>query len=120
VQRLRRRKEIQRVFRGGRRGQAAVVVLHARRRESDEVSPAGPRLAVVAGKRFRTAVARNRARRITREASRALLRDVREPWDLVLVVRTEVLDQPHQKLLADLRALMQEAGMLPEGPVAVA
>jgi ribonuclease P protein component len=108
------------VFRGGRRAQAAVVVLHARRRESDEAPSAGPRLAVVAGKRFAGAVARNRARRITREASRALLRDVSEPWDLVLVVRTEVLDQPHQKLLADLRALMQQAGMLPEGPAEIA
>jgi ribonuclease P protein component len=75
---------------------------------------------VVAGKRFRTAVARNRARRIAREASRALLRDVWEPWDVVLVVRTEVLDQPHQKLLTDLQALMRQAGMLPEGPVATA
>jgi len=69
---------------------------------------------VVAGKKFAGAVPRNRARRITREASRALLRGVSEPWDLVLVVRTEVLDQPHRKLLAELEMLMRRASVLPE------
>jgi len=106
------------VYRAGRRAQAAAVVLHARRRESDQAPSAGPRLAVVAGKRFPTAVARNRARRVAREASRKLLRDVSDPWDLVLVVRTEVLDQLHQKLLAELETLMRRVSVLPESAAA--
>ncbi|MFB3880152.1 MAG: ribonuclease P protein component [Armatimonadota bacterium] len=118
MERLRRRRQIERVYRAGRRAQGPAIVLHARRRESDELPSAGPRLAVVAGKRFRTAVARNRARRVAREASRELLRHASEPWDLVLVVRTEVLGQPHQKLLAELETLMRWANILPEGAAA--
>jgi ribonuclease P protein component len=74
---------------------------------------------VVAGKRFPSAVARNRARRVTREACRVLLRDAQEPWDLVLVVRAEAVEQPYQQRLGGLAGLFRRAGVLSDKIVAV-
>lgn len=112
VQRLRRRTEIQRVLREGRRVQSGALVLHARRRDRGEPAPAGVRLAVIAARRFPSAVTRNRARRIAREASRALLKDVLESWDLALTVRTEALEEPYRERLTALADLLRRAGVV--------
>ena len=76
-------------------------------------------MAVVAAKRFRGAVARNRARRIVREASRVLLREAEEPWDLALVVRPEALEQPYQERVAALAELFRRGGVEPGVTAAV-
>jgi ribonuclease P protein component len=99
--------------------QSDALVLHARQRNRDEATPNGARLAVIAVRRFPTAVARNRARRIVREASRVLLKDVGGSWDLALVVRTEALDQPYQDRLATLADLFRRAGVVSGQAVAL-
>ncbi len=91
-----------------------MAVVHARRRSGEESTQSGPRLTVIAGRSFPTAVARNRARRILREAGRVLLRDTHDSWDLVLVGRPEALDQPYEARLQTLADLFGRAGVLPE------
>jgi ribonuclease P protein component len=71
-----------------------------------------PRLAVSAGRGFATAVARNRARRILREACRLALRDRGVAWDLILVARPEVLELPYGDRLNMITDLLQQAGVL--------
>jgi len=99
-------------LREGRRVQCEALVLHARQRDRDEPPPDVVRLAVMAVRRFPTAVARNRARRIAREASRVLLKDVCGPWDVALMVRAEALEQPYQERLAALADLLRRAGVV--------
>ncbi len=106
------------MFRDGRRVQSGALLLHARRRVPDEGVPDGPRVAVIAARRFPSAVARNRARRVMREAGRALLRGAREPWDIALVVRTESLEQSHSDRLAALAGLLCRAGIISDEAVA--
>jgi ribonuclease P protein component len=74
----------------------------------------GPRLAVIAGRRFRTAVRRNRARRLLREACRVALREERSPWDLILVARPEVLHSGYAERAAAIAAALRESGVLGE------
>lgn len=112
MQRLRRTTDIQRVLREGRRVQSDALVLHARPRDADEPAPEVVRLAVIAARRFPSAVARNRARRIARAASRVLLKDVFGSWDLALTVRVEALEQPYQERLTVLADLFRRAGVL--------
>lgn len=114
LQRLHRKSDIQRVFREGRRFHAPSAVLHARPRSAQEGVPPGCRLAVVAGRQFRTAVARSRARRLLREASRLLLRETESNWDLVLVARVDVLSRARESRLADLAKLLRDANVLCE------
>mgnify|MGYP001135413846 CR=1 FL=1 len=112
LQRLHRESDIRRVFREGRRFHSPVAVLHSRERAGAEGIPAGPRLAVTAGRSFRSAVARNRARRTLREVSRVLLRDAQGSHDILVVARPNALDQPYQARLQTLTALFGQAGIL--------
>ncbi len=70
------------------------------------------RLCVITGRRFATAVARNRARRLLRETARVLLASVRERWDLLLVARPEVLTQPYVERRQSLCEVFHKAGIL--------
>ena len=112
VQRLHRKSDIERVFREGRRFPSPAAVLHARLRAADEPAPPGPRLAIIAGRRFPTSVARNRARRLLRETSRLLLAQIQAGWDLLFVARPEVLVLPYQARLQVLSDLLHKAGIL--------
>ena len=113
---LRRKRDLDRLFSEGRRVHSAAVVLHARRREAEE-GPPMPRVAVMAGRRFSTAVARNRARRVLREACRIALGERRVSWDLILVARPEALQLPHSARLDLITELLHQAGVL-EGKAA--
>ncbi len=110
---LRRSKDIQRTFQEGVRAYSPWAVLHARRRGEDEAL-SDPRLAVIAGKRFRRAVPRNRARRLLRETARVLLGPRPAPWDLLLVARTTILDSTFPERLAALQEMFRKAGVLDE------
>jgi len=91
------------------------AVLHARRRGDEEAVAPVPRLAVVAGRRFPNAVARNRARRLLRETARRVLGRRHLPWDLVLVARTDVLASSFPERLAVIQGLFDKAGVLAAG-----
>jgi ribonuclease P protein component len=109
---LHRKADIERVFREGRRFPSTTAVLHARLRADEERVAEGLRLCVIAGRRFSTAVARNRARRLLRETARVLLASVRDRWDLLLVARPEVLTLPYQERRQALSDAFHKAGIL--------
>ena len=115
MERLRRKTEIDRVFEEGRRFYSPWVALQAYQRQPEADAEAGPRLAVVAGKRFRGSVERNRARRLLRETCRIALGESRARWDLILIARVEVLDIPFAERLRMLNSLLRQAGVLSEG-----
>ena len=110
---LRSRKDIHRTFQEGTRAYSSWAVLHARRRSAAE-NACEPRLGVVAGKSFRHAVPRNRARRLLRETARVLLGRRPAPWDLLLVARPEVLNSAFPERLAALQSMLRQVGVLDE------
>lgn len=83
VDRLREGRDIAAVLRGRRQRAGRLAVVHVR---TDRAS-GPPRIAVVASRRVGTAVARNRCKRLLREAARGL------PWqhgvDVVLIARAD-------------------------------
>lgn len=111
---LRRKTQIDRVFTEGCRFYSPWVALQVRRRSHDEDLPAGPRVTVITGRRFRTAVERNQAKRLLRETCRAVLGKNQGPWDLVLIARNEVLSIPFGERVRVLSRLLREAGVLDE------
>jgi ribonuclease P protein component len=74
--------------------------------------PAPSRAAWVTGKRVGGAVARNRARRLLREAWRALWPRVREGYDLVLVARVPFQGSKAPELIEEIESLFAEAGLM--------
>ncbi len=70
------------------------------------------RIGVIAGRRLGTAVARNRAKRLLREAARHLYPRLAPGWDLVLIARPPILTVKEPQVEAALEQLVREAGLL--------
>lgn len=100
VERLRDGRDIAAVLRARPQRAGRLVVVHLRPRDDDAV-----RLAVVASRKVGSAVARNRAKRLLREAARQVA--WRPGTDVVLVARAACAD-------ADLAPLARELSDLAE------
>lgn len=105
--RLQRSADFDRVRKEGRAWSHPLLVLVA------APNPVGvTRIGVVAGRRVGTAVARNRARRLLREAARHLYPRLKPGWDLVLIARPSIMTVKEPQVGAALERLAREAGLL--------
>lgn len=105
--RLRRSADVSRVRREGRAWSHPLLVLVAARNGVGLT-----RLGVVAGRRVGTAVARNRAKRLLREAARHLYPHLTPGWDLILIARSPILTVQEPQVEAALGQLARDAGLL--------
>ncbi len=107
--RLRRSADFDRVRREGRTWSHPLFVLIA------APNPMGvTRIGVVAGRRVGRAVARNRAKRLLREAARHLHPHLATGWDLVLIARPPILTVKGPQVEAALEELARKAGLWQE------
>jgi ribonuclease P protein component len=98
LDRLRSSQDIQAVFRGPDKRAGRFLVVHARHRSDDAAS----RVAVIASRRVGTAVARNRAKRLLREAARQ--QAWRSGLDVVLIARGPAASASLAEVMSDLAA----------------
>jgi ribonuclease P protein component len=70
-------------------------------------------VAFVCSRRVGGAVARNRARRLMREAWRAVAPGLQGGFDIVLVAQPDIEGARMQEVLADVRAALMRAGAIP-------
>ncbi|MTV25258.1 ribonuclease P protein component [Nitriliruptoraceae bacterium ZYF776] len=107
VERLRDGRDIAAVLRGRRQRAGRLAVLHVRT-DASRVG-ASPRVAVVASRRVGNAVARNRAKRLLREASRSVT------WtagtDVVLVARGTCAESTTPAVRTELEELAGRLGV---------
>lgn len=106
---LRGGADFRRALEHGARCSDQLLAVRALRR-ADDSTPAGIRVGISVGRRFGKAVQRNRVRRWLRESARALLRESREAWDLVLMPRSTARMVTHDELRASLSRLLRRAG----------
>ena len=106
--RLTRSEEFKRVRRSGKSYAHPLVVLIVQTHAQSDV-----KVGVAAGKTVGTAIHRNRAKRLLREAMRTLIPDIASNLDLILIARpglaTATLEDTRQALLN----LLQRAQILP-------
>lgn len=101
--RLRSSREIAAVLKGRRQRAGRLAVVYVRERPEQD----GPaRVAVVASRKVGTAVARNRAKRLLREAARRVA--WRPGVDVVLVARRACAASVLDEVVAELTALLEE------------
>jgi ribonuclease P protein component len=104
--RLRRSADIRRALKQGTSRASDRVVLYVA--PGDRPS----RAAWITGKRVGGAVARNRARRLLREAWNALGPRVRDGYDLVMVARGPFGTAGAPELAAEIEELLRRAGLI--------
>jgi ribonuclease P protein component len=105
--RLRRPEDFQRVRSEGRSWAHPLFILS--RLPNEE---ARTRVGISASRKVGNAVARNRARRLLREAMRRLYHRVAVGWDIVLVARSALLEMQEPQIEAALGMMLQRAGLL--------
>ncbi len=98
--RLKRRKDVARLFEEGRRASDGLVTLYAVENPGWEHA----RMAVGVSRKSGSAVVRNRIKRLCREALRLARSDLPAGWDFMVVPRPEV-DLTVEKLKVSIEAL---------------
>ncbi len=104
--RLRRESDVRRVYHEGRSWAHSLLVLVAR---SNDL--AFSRVGVTASRRVGGAVARNRAKRLLREAARHLYHQFETGWDVMLIARSPILKVKEPQVERALASLLRRAGM---------
>ena len=107
--RLSRSEDFKRVRRIGKSYAHPLVVLVAQANETSTQI----RVGVAAGKTTGTAVHRNRAKRLLREAMRPMLASLVSGWDLVLIARPALVTATLADTRAALTNLLRRAQILP-------
>jgi ribonuclease P protein component len=105
--RLRRPEDFQRVRSAGRSWAHPLFILALSPNEGMHT-----RIGLSASRRVGNAVARNRARRLLREAMRRWYHRIAGGWDIVLVARSALLETQEPQVEAALGALLERAGVL--------
>ena len=110
--RLTRSEDFKRVRQSGKSYAHSLMVLVA---ESSEVKRV--RVGVAAGKTTGTAVHRNRAKRLLREAMRPLIPSLASGWDLILIARRPLATASLTETRDALMNLLERAKILPADEV---
>jgi ribonuclease P protein component len=107
ARRLHTRADFERVRREGRSWSHQLLVLVVCPNASDVT-----RVGVAAGKRVGSAVVRNRAKRLLREAMRQVGPRVQAGWDLILIARAAIVPVKMQDVAAALEGLLRQADLV--------
>ena len=105
--RLTRSEDFKRVRRTGKSYAHPLLVLVVRPSEQRQI-----RVGVTAGKTTGTAIHRNRARRLLREATRSLIPSIASGWDLILIARPALVNATLTDTQTALMNLLHRAQIL--------
>ena len=109
--RLSRSGDFDRVYREGRSHSNRFLVLYAFPRGDRADAEEDTRLGISVSRKVGGAVARNRAKRLLREALRLEGRQLPEGLDLVVVARPSVAGASYREIAGDIRDLLNAAGL---------
>jgi ribonuclease P protein component len=111
-ERIKSSAQFHRAYELGRRVAGRLFVLYAL--EEPGTGPAGRALGTVTSRKIGNAVARNRARRLLREAYRLNKQKLKPNWQIVVIARSAINHATVQSVAAELCRLGGMAGILQE------
>ncbi|MCS6847317.1 MAG: ribonuclease P protein component [Anaerolineae bacterium] len=122
LERLARKEDFERVRREGARWRGRYCTLNAARApaQTDESQEPRTRVGYIAPRTVSSAVKRNRARRLLREAMRQLADSVVLGWDIVLIAQPSIIAESArmQQVREDLQWLLNKAHLMRTAPIA--
>jgi len=110
-ERVRHGAEFRRARADGRRVAGRLMLLNVLRAENLTVR----RLGVVTSRKIGGAVARNRARRVMREAWRLIKDRIAQPCDVVIVARRGIVGKSMMEVQQELIGLLKSVGVICDG-----
>ena len=108
--RLRLTNDVRRIYDEGQSWTHPLLVLIACPNGLDS-----SRVGVAASRRLGSAAARNRAKRLLREAARHLYPQIETGWDVMLVARSRILEAKCQQVEEALARLLRQAKLTQRG-----
>jgi len=108
--RLKRRSEFGRIYSKGRSNATDLIVVYALPARSDET-----RIGFSVSKKLGGSVARNRVRRLLREATRPFLPRLKTGYSVIVLARARAGAAAYAQLAADLELLFKKLGILNAG-----
>jgi ribonuclease P protein component len=105
--RLRRPEDFRKVWSDGRTWAHRLFIVRALPNNMDHT-----RIGITASRKVGNAVARNRARRLLREAARHLYGELTAGWDIVLLARSGLLQVKTPVVERELRAVLDREDLL--------
>lgn len=104
---LKRNTEFQRLYKKGKSFVKPSFVIYAVKTKGDTV-----RLGITASKKIGCAVKRNRVKRRIRELFRSELKSLNVGYDICIVARSKMLDEPYENLKKDFYDSIKALGLL--------
>ncbi|BCX06048.1 MAG: ribonuclease P protein component [Candidatus Roseilinea sp.] len=121
LERLTKKEDFERVRRDGARWRGKYCTLNAARAltRADEAEPR-TRVGYITPRALGSAVKRNRARRLLREATRQLSASIAPGWDIVLIAQPAIIVESARmpQVQEDLLWLLNRAHLIPTAPIA--
>ncbi len=106
--RLRHTRDVRRVYEEGKSWAHKLLVLIVRPGD-DQDHQDHARVGVTASRKLGNAVARNRAKRLMREAARRVYAQFDDSWDVVLIARPQILQAKEAQVEEALMTLIEQA-----------
>jgi ribonuclease P protein component len=103
--RLRHTRDVRRVYEEGKSWAHKLLVLIVRPGDDQDHA----RVGVTASRKLGNAVARNRAKRLMREAARRVYAQFDDSWDVVLIARPQILQAKEAQVEEALMTLIEQA-----------
>lgn len=106
--RLKKKKDFELVFKKGKTFNDKFLFLKLRKNNL-EFNRFGFTIGLKISKK---AVVRNKIKRLLREAIREKLNDIKSGFDVVIRVRTEIINKDYEEVKKELESLLEKAGLI--------
>lgn len=108
LERIKKNQEFQEIFRTGKSFANRELVIYYREKKGQERA----RIGISVGKRLGNAVLRNRIKRYIRESFNYLKHNLKEEYDIIIIVRKQAIHKTYHEILKSMQHILSRQHLL--------